>query len=67
MANSFSKIMRDFLQPVALDVSCEHLVSWKVCCCPKKEGGLSLSNLVPKNIILATKWLWRFPLDPHSL
>ena len=45
----------------------DHLMSWKVYWRPKKEGGLGLGNLVYKNIALASKWLWRFPLDPHSL
>ena len=45
----------------------DHLVSLEVCCRPKMEGGLGLSNLVSKNIILATQWLWHFPLEPHSL
>ena len=35
----------------------DHLVSWEVCCHPKKEGGLGLGNLVSKNIALGAKWL----------
>ena len=41
-------------------------MSWEVCCRHKKEGRLGLSNLVSKNITLVAKWLFRFPLEPHS-
>ena len=50
MANTLEKIMRDFLWLSAMDTRRDHLVSWEVCCRPKKEGGLDIDNLVPKNI-----------------
>ena len=38
VANTIEKIMRDFLWSGALDKNRDHLVSWEVCCRPKKEG-----------------------------
>ena len=43
----------------------DHLVSWKVCCHPKKDGSLDLGNVVSKNIALARQQLCCFNLEPH--
>ena len=45
----------------------DHLVSWDICCKPKKQGGLVIGNLVLKIYALVAKWLWRFPLETTSL
>ena len=37
VANTIEKIMRDFLWSGASDTNWDHLVSWEVCCFPKKE------------------------------
>ena len=57
VANSIEKIMRDFLWSGVSKTNGDRLVSWAECCCPRKEGGLDLGNLVSKNISLAAKWL----------
>ena len=67
MANTIEKIMKDFLCSGVSYMNRDHLVSWEVCYGPKKERGLGHGNLVSKNISLAIKWLWCFPLEPHSL
>lgn len=33
----------------------------------KKHGGLALGGLENKNVALLGIWLWRFPLEQHSL
>lgn len=45
----------------------DHLSNWDLWCWPNAEADLGLRRLVPINIDLAGKWLWLFPLEPHSL
>lgn len=59
--------MRHFLWSRLYSTRHDDLVSWVVCCQSKKEGGFGLGNLVSTNVALAGKWLWHFPLEPHSL
>ena len=44
VANTIEKITRDFLWLGALEMNRDHLVSWEVCCCPKKKGGLDKND-----------------------
>ena len=67
VAKRIENIMRDFLWSRKDDTKRDHLVSWKVCCQSKEDGGLGLGNLVAKNISLVAKWHWRFPLETTSL
>lgn len=67
VAKKIERIMRDFLWSGSENTVKDHLVSWEICCRPKKEGGLGLGNLVSKNVALAGKWLWRFPSHSSSL
>ena len=51
VANSIEKIMRDFLWSGVSKTNQDHLMSWEVCCCPRKEGRLGLGNLVSKHFL----------------
>ena len=45
VADNIEKLMRDFLWSGVGKSRKDHLVSWDVCCKPKKEGGLGLGIL----------------------
>lgn len=37
-----------------------HVVSWNQVCSSKEQGGLSLSKVGNRNVVLLSKWWWRF-------
>lgn len=62
-----NKITRQFLWSGNMEKRYLPLVSWKVVQLPKEMGGLSIGNILHKNIAMLSKWIWRFLSDPTPL
>lgn len=43
------------------------LINWKAVQLPRSLGGLSMGNLMHRNLALLYKWIWRFFAKPNSL
>lgn len=43
-----------------------HLVKWEVASRPKSLGGLGVGHLKDRNVVLLSKWLWRFSNEKWS-
>ncbi|KAL5545313.1 hypothetical protein UlMin_009097 [Ulmus minor] len=67
VAASLEKMMREFLWDRDSTGKGRSLVRWKTVCKPKELGGLGIGNLILRNKALLDKWLWRFPLEQHTL
>ncbi|KAL5563602.1 hypothetical protein UlMin_033349 [Ulmus minor] len=67
VAAYLEKMMREFLWDRDSTGKGRSLVRWKTVCKPKELGGLGIGNLILRNKALLGKWLWRFPLEQHSL
>ncbi|XP_048491371.1 uncharacterized protein LOC125492703 [Beta vulgaris subsp. vulgaris] len=61
------KLVRSFLWGGNSNKSSMPLVSWKIVQLPKACGGLSIGNMVHKNLALLFKWIWRYFDDPSHL
>ncbi|GJV62328.1 RNA-directed DNA polymerase, eukaryota, reverse transcriptase zinc-binding domain protein [Tanacetum coccineum] len=42
-------------------------ISWKKVCSPSTCGGLGVGSLQAMNLVMLTKWVWRFHTESHSL
>ena len=61
------KLMKGFLWEGVEEGKKTHLVKWELVTQNKEEGGLGVGNLRNQNEALLAKWLWRFPMESHSL
>lgn len=62
-----NKITRQFLWCGCEEKRSLSLVSWDIVQLPKAIGGLSIGNILHKNLAILYKWIWRFFQDPFPL
>ena len=62
-----NKIQQAFLWCGSADKSPRALISWKIIELPKLLGGLSVGNLLHRNLALLFKWVWRYFCEPKAL
>lgn len=43
------------------------LIKWEKVQLPRLLGGLSVGNILHRNIALLSKWIWRYFTEPESL
>ena len=67
VVEKINKITRAFLWSGDMEKRSIPLVSWKLIQLPKSLGGLSIGNIIHKNLALLCKWIWRLFHDPSSL
>lgn len=65
--DKIGKLQRQFLWCGYPDKKGFPLVRWDLIELPKIFGGLSVGNLLHRNIALLFKWLWRFLNEPDAL
>lgn len=64
VVEKMNKITRQFLWSGSMEKRSLPLVAWNIIQLPKSLGGLSIGNIIHKNIAMLSKWIWRFLQDP---
>ncbi|GAU49093.1 hypothetical protein TSUD_137780 [Trifolium subterraneum] len=67
LCDEMEKIQRGFLWGDTDQVRKPHLVSWNVCCLPKKDGGLRIKNPHQMNEAFLMKMSWNLINRPDDL
>ncbi|GAU10752.1 hypothetical protein TSUD_425200, partial [Trifolium subterraneum] len=67
LCDEMEKIQRGFLWGDTDQVRKPHLVSWNVCCLPKKDGGLGIKSPHQMNEAFLMKMLWNLINRPDDL
>lgn len=62
-----TKIQRQFMWCGSTEKRGMPLVPWRMLEFQKTLGGLSMGNLLHRNLALLFKWLWRYHNEPHAL
>lgn len=60
-------IQRQFLWSGSMKKNAMSLVKWETLQLPRKLGGLSLGNILHRNLSLMFKWLWRYFCEPEAM
>ena len=63
VARRIECIQRNFLWGEMGEEHKFHLVAWDRICTPIQQGGLGVRKIIPFNLALLGKWLWRFGLE----
>ena len=61
------KLQRNFLWSGSMDKNTMALINWKAVQLPRVYGGLSVGNILHRNLALMYKWIWRYFAEPNSL
>jgi exonuclease III len=67
VAKRIERLQRNFLWGGMGEEHKIHLVAWDKICSPKQQGGLGVRKLIPFNLALLGKWLWRFGSEESHL
>ena len=67
VAKKINSITRQFLWSGNMEKKSLSLVPWEIVQLPKAMGGLSIGNILHKNIAMLSKWLWRLFHDTTPL
>jgi hypothetical protein len=67
LCNEMEKIQRGFLWGDTDQSRKPHLISWKVCCLPKEDGGLGIRSPHQMNEAFLMKMLWNMINKPDDL
>lgn len=65
--NKINQIQRQFLWCGSLDKKAMPLIAWEIVELPKNMGGLSIGNILHRNMALLFKWVWNYFNNPPSL
>lgn len=61
------KLQRNLLWSGSMEKNAMALINWKTVELPRSLGGLSVGNILHRNLALMYKWIWRYFAEPNSL